>query len=122
MLSVMTGMETTIYYKRNPTGNNGITQISSEIPKEFSLSQNYPNPFNPSTKIRFNIPHSGRSVFSKLIVYDNLGREAATLVNEQLNPGSYEVDFDGSSLTSGVYYYKLTAGDYSSTKKMILIK
>lgn len=101
-----------------------INEIGTEIPKEYFLSQNYPNPFNPQTKIRFNIPPSdavsGRIV--KLEVYDILGREAAILVNEQLNPGIYEVDWNSSNHPSGVYYYKLTAGAYSDTKKMILIK
>ncbi len=106
----------------------GIQPISIEIPNKFSLSQNYPNPFNPSTKIRFDI--SGASVaqtfgttgFSVLSVYDILGREVATLVNEQLKPGTYEVEFDGSNLPSGVYYCKLTTGDFNQSRKMILIK
>ncbi len=102
----------------------GINQLSSEIPDNFSLSQNHPNPFNPVTKIRFDIPKVGndrdRSV--TIIVYDLLGREAVVLVNEELNPGIYEVNFDGSNLPSGVYYYRLNAGSYSQTKKMVLLK
>jgi hypothetical protein len=109
-----------IYYKRDPTGNPfGIKNISSEIPKEFSLFQNYPNPFNPSTTLQFAIP---KTSFVKLNVYDVLGREIATLVDEQLKPGTYEVDFDGTNLTSGVYYYRLTSDDYVETKKMVLTK
>jgi hypothetical protein len=97
----------------------GIQPISSEIPASFSLSQNYPNPFNPNSKIKFQIAKSGDA---KLVVFDMLGREVATIVNENLNPGTYEVDFDGSKLSSGVYFYKLTAGSYSETRKMSLIK
>jgi hypothetical protein len=109
-----------IYYKRNPTGNSiGIINISSEVPDQFSLSQNYPNPFNPSTIIRFKIKDSR---FTTLKVFDILGREVATLVNEQLKPGTYEADWNASNYPSGVYYYKLLATDYTETKKMILIK
>lgn len=108
-----------IYYKRNLTGNIGINVISAEVPYKFSLSQNYPNPFNPSTKIRFDIP---KSEVIKLVVYDFLGREVAIPVNQQLNPGTYEVDFEGSTLTSGVYFYKLETENFTETKKMVLIK
>jgi hypothetical protein len=97
----------------------GIKNISSEVPSEFSLSQNYPNPFNPTTKIKFDVVRVGDV---KIVVYDAMGREVAVLVNESLNPGTYEATFDASQLTSGVYFYKITAGDFSETKKMILIK
>lgn len=103
-------------------GITSIKTLGNESPQEFSLYQNYPNPFNPTTKIRFALPPSARGSFAKLAVYDALGREVVTLVNEQLKPGTYEVDWDGSSYVSGVYYYKLIAGDYIDTKKMILIK
>lgn len=110
-----------IYKTTNGGFPIGIQPISSEIPRVFSLSQNYPNPFNPSTKIRFDI--SGTSSSQTLLtVYDLLGREVAVLVNEKLSPGEYEVDFDGSKYPSGVYYYKLSAGDFTETKKMVLIK
>ncbi len=93
------------------------------LPKEFYLSQNYPNPFNPSTKIKFIIPQSS---FVNLKVYDVLGREVATLLNEEKHPGEYEVEFnpvsDIGNLASGIYFYKLQAGSYSSTKKMIYLK
>ncbi len=109
-----------IYYKQNPTGNPiGIININSELPQSFSLSQNYPNPFNPKTVISFQLAVNS---FASLKVYDLLGREVATLVNEQLQPGTYEVDWDGSGFASGVYYYKLSAGDYTETRKMVLIK
>ncbi|MEO8515063.1 MAG: T9SS type A sorting domain-containing protein [Ignavibacteria bacterium] len=97
----------------------GIQQISSDIPNQFSLSQNYPNPFNPSTKIQFALP---KSTYVQIIVYDELGRELETIVNEQLNAGTYQMDWNAANFPSGVYYYKLTAGSYSDTKKMVLIK
>jgi len=103
----------------------GIQQISSIIPQEFFLSQNYPNPFNPVTQIKFSIPAwkgSGTDRLVKISVYDMLGREAAIIVNEQLTAGIYEVDWDATVLPSGVYFYKLQAGDYSETKKMMLVK
>ena len=108
----------------------GINQISSEVPIEFSLLQNYPNPFNPATTIRFAIPPNVKSEMSnvKIIIYDALGREVQTLVDENLSPGTYEVEFDGSNFPSGVYYYKFEVSDPSTplrvteTKKMVLLK
>lgn len=98
---------------------------NSETPNEFSLYQNYPNPFNPKTKIKFDIPHtpspSGRAGVG-LFIYDILGRKISSLVNGKLQPGTYEVDFDGSSFPSGVYFYRLTAGNFSAVNKMLLIK
>ena len=107
----------------------GIQPISSEVPQHFELNQNYPNPFNPATKIRFNIPtplnppEGGK--FGSLVIlkiYDALGREVIVLVNESLAPGTYETDFDASNLPSGVYFYKLSSGEFTESKKMILIK
>lgn len=98
----------------------------NNIPNEFALYQNYPNPFNPVTKIKFSITGVGRngtsSYNTKLIVYDILGREIKKLVNKQMKPGNYEVQFDASQLASGVYFYRLVSGNYSSTKKMNLLK
>jgi hypothetical protein len=108
-----------IYYKRNPTGNVGIQNINSEIPKEYKLMQNYPNPFNPSTVISFQLLVAGQV---SLKVYDALGREVGTIVNQQLNAGSFNVSWDASQYTTGIYFYRLTAGDYTETKKMLLIK
>ncbi len=109
-----------IYYKRDPTGNLvGITNINSEIPNEFSLSQNYPNPFNPSTNISFDIPKSGDV---SLNVYDQLGKEVKTLSFGFKNAGTYEINFDGSELSTGVYFYRLKAAEFSDIKRMILIK
>ena len=107
------------------SGFTGIDPVNGEIPGNFSLYQNYPNPFNPVTKIRFSIPAGGnmsRPVSSVLTVYDALGKEVQVLVNEQLMPGSYEADFDGSRLSSGIYFYKLTSSVFSEMKKMVLVK
>ena len=99
---------------------------SKSSPKNFQLSQNYPNPFNPSTKIKYSIPNSplpfGKGLGVRLEVYDILGRQVATLVNEKQQPGNYQVTFDGSKLSTGIYFYKLTAGNFIKTKKMILLK
>lgn len=93
--------------------------ISSEVPQDFSLSQNYPNPFNPETKIKFEMANSS---FVKLAVYDITGRELKILVNEQLQAGVYEYGWNAVSLPSGVYFYKLEAGSFIETRKMMLIK
>jgi hypothetical protein len=100
-------------------GATNVEPISIDMPSTYLLQQNYPNPFNPSTTILFSIP---TSEFVTLKVYDVLGREVATLVNENLSAGSYSYNFDAKNLTSGVYLYKLQAGKYSETKKMILTK
>ncbi len=97
----------------------GVTPISGNIPAKFELEQNFPNPFNPSTTIRFNIP---KSSFVTLKVYDILGNEAAFLVNEELTGNSYEIKWDAVNYPSGVYFYKITAGEFTETKKMILVK
>jgi hypothetical protein len=101
----------------------GINNTGEIIPKEYQLFQNHPNPFNPVTKIRFDIPalllYKGGICIK---VFDILGKEIATLVNEALQPGTYEVTFDGSNFPGGIYFYKLTAGKYSETKKMLMIK
>jgi hypothetical protein len=102
----------------------GIKPISSEIPNSFILHQNYPNPFNPVSKIRFDIPFVGqRHAFDlQLVVYDILGREIEMLVNERLSAWIYEVRWNAESFPSGIYYYRLTAGEYTETRKMILIR
>jgi hypothetical protein len=96
-----------------------INQTSSENPEEFLLNQNYPNPFNPGTVISYSLP---KSSFVKLIVYDILGNEVASLVNEKQSVGTYEIGFDGSGLSSGVYFYVLTANGSSVSRKMTLLK
>ena len=96
----------------------GITRENLNI-KTFNLSQNYPNPFNPTTKIEYSIPQTS---FVTLKVYDVLGKEVAALVNEEKSVGNYNLEFYGNQLPSGIYFYKIQAGSYSSVKKMILIK
>ncbi len=103
----------------------GIRPISNHTPDDFSLEQNYPNPFNPSTKIRYQIKDKG---FVRMQIYNSLGKEIETLVNQIQNPGTYEINYDARDLPSGVYYYKLTTGtdgstpNYTETKKMIVLK
>lgn len=111
-------------YINNDTATTGIMQVSNIIPDKFHLYQNYPNPFNPSTKIKFDIPSANSSASSavKLIIYDALGKELSTLVDSNLEPGSYETEFNASSLPSGVYYYKISSGNFISSGKMVLLK
>jgi hypothetical protein len=87
--------------------------------REFSLSQNYPNPFNPTTTIQFTLVDRQSTIVR---VYDILGREVATLVNEMKFPGSYTIRFDGSKLASGTYFYRLQAGSYTQTRKLLLLR
>ena len=102
----------------NNATKDGVEEIAS-VPTEFSIEQNYPNPFNPATTINYSIPTTQYTV---LKIYDITGKEVATLVNENLSPGRYEVKFDGSNFASGVYFYKITAGSFSAVKRMFLIK
>ncbi len=95
------------------------------VPDKFNLSQNYPNPFNPTTTIEYSLPASFEAAGVKRIqlkIYDLLGREVATLVNKNYKPGNYRVGFNASNLTSGIYFYRLTAGKFSITKKMLLLR
>ena len=96
-----------------------ISEYKSDKPRVFSLYQNYPNPFNPATIINYQLPVGSHIT---LKVYDLLGREVATLVNEEKPPGSYEVEFNPTQLSSGIYFYKLHAGNFTATRKMVLIK
>jgi photosystem II stability/assembly factor-like uncharacterized protein len=91
----------------------------SEIPTKFILHQNYPNPFNPTTRIKFGLPNS---VLTKLIIYDILGSEVSVLLNKELEAGYHEVNFDATDLPTGIYFYKIQAGEFIQTKKMVLIK
>ena len=97
----------------------GIKEISSNVPENYNLSQNYPNPFNPTTTIRFSLKETG---LVSLKVYNVIGQLVTTLVNDQKPAGTYEYNFDASSLSSGIYFYTIKAGDFTSTKKMILMK
>lgn len=99
---------------------NGIAS-NNNSPNEFMLWQNYPNPFNPKTVIRYSVPGT-RDGFTTLKIYDVIGSEIETLVNEELKPGEYEVSFDGANFPSGVYFYRLNSDGYSETKKMVLVR
>ena len=123
------------FFRRRAIVFTWVKNVSNNIPDNFELYQNYPNPFNPTTRIKFSIPNGfpigtlpintgqvGNDKVVVLKVYDILGKEIATLVNESLKPGSYEVTFDGSNLPSGIYFYQLRAGDFVETKKLILLK
>lgn len=99
------------------SGDNA--QLFIDVPKEYKLFQNYPNPFNPTTLIKVDIP---KDSYVKLVIYDILGREVTRLIDEQLMAGYYDYEFNASSLSSGIYFYRLIAGDYVSIKKMLIIK
>jgi hypothetical protein len=97
----------------------GVQMINTKVPDKFELYQNYPNPFNPATSIKFSVQKASDV---RMSVFNVLGQEVAVLVNETLQPGAYKVVFNASALASGVYFYKVTAGSFSETKKMVLIK
>jgi predicted acyl esterase len=100
-------------------GNLSSAQDDNMIPKEFNLSQNYPNPFNPTTTIKYSVPVNSNVTIK---IFDMAGREVSTLVNTQAIPGNYSVNFNGQSLSSGIYFYKMTAGSFIDVKKLVLIK
>ena len=104
---------------KSESSTTAIINTISELPSGFRLEQNYPNPFNPSTIITYSIP---RGSFVTLKIYDILGNEIATLVNEEEPAGNYKINFNGNRLSSGVYFYRIQAGDLIATKKLILIK
>lgn len=101
------------------TFTTDVKDITSTLPTAYALEQNFPNPFNPATRINFSIPNEG---FVTLNVYNSIGQQVATLVNESKPAGTYQVDFDGAKLSSGIYFYKITSGNFTETKKMILMK
>jgi len=111
--------------KINPTDTCSYVFVGNigngmNLPTVYKLYNNYPNPFNPSTTIKYDIP---KSAFVKLVIYDILGKEVATLVNEALQPGTYEITFDGSNLASGIYFYQLAINNEQlAVKKMVLLK
>jgi hypothetical protein len=117
--AILAGTANNGIWKRMLSDFIGIRKISSEVPDKYSLEQNYPNPFNPTTSIKYSV---SRSQNIKLVVYDILGKEIKILVNEKQSPGIYEVTFDGSNISSGVYFYKLSVGDFNQIKKMIFEK
>ena len=114
-----------LYYRLKQVDFNGaykyskVVEVNYGIPNKFNLAQNYPNPFNPSTSIKFELPEAS---FVNLTIYNLLGAEVETLVNEKLEPGTYTKNFNAINLTSGIYFYRLTAGNMVVTKKMSLLK
>lgn len=98
---------------------SGINPLGTEIPKEYKMYENYPNPFNPTTKIRFDLPKTSHTSLS---IYDITGKEVEMLVNENLSAGKYELQWNGNGKSSGVYFYKIQANDFTDIKRMILIK
>ncbi len=121
--NLMTGKYSYRLKQIDNNGNFEYFNLNSDavvgVPSKFDLSQNYPNPFNPATKINFDLPKDSKL---SLKLYDMLGREVSTLVNEFRTAGYYTVDFNASSLSSGIYFYRLLAGEFSSVKKMVVVK
>ena len=117
-------VDTTFFLAVSSEPLTGVAPVSDVAPASFKLAQNYPNPFNPTTAIRFSLPSQGRGgVRSVLLqVYDLLGREIATLVNEKKAPGTYAVTWDATGQASGVYLYRLRAGEYVATRKLVLLR
>lgn len=106
-------------YRRGLIEFLGIKQISEQVPAHFTISQNYPNPFNPSTTIKFSLPKSSDV---KFVIYDVMGKEIETLVDEHLDAGTYETNWNASKYSSGVYFYKIETPEFTETKRMVLIK
>ena len=118
-LSVLLSQADSAQIRYNSTTFTDVRQTSRVVPEAFSLAQNYPNPFNPATRIAFQLKNAS---YATLKVYNVLGQQVAVLLNEQLSPGSYSVEFNATNLSSGVYFYKLTAGNFIQTKRMSLIR
>ncbi|HET9130973.1 MAG TPA: T9SS type A sorting domain-containing protein, partial [Terriglobia bacterium] len=97
----------------------GTVTLTTDIPGAYALEQNFPNPFNPTTTISFQLPAASKV---SLKIYDLLGREIQTLVNGEMNPGTHQVSFEASTLASGIYFYRLNAGMYTATRKLVLLK
>jgi len=121
---VVNDIITEVEINADGNGDGGKDGNKNQIPKIFSLSQNYPNPFNPSTIIEYSIPvvETRHALSVQLRIFDILGREVAVLVNEHQKPGYYKINFDASSLSSGIYFYRISAGKFVSVKKMILLR
>jgi Secretion system C-terminal sorting domain len=119
------GLSSKLEYRLKQIDNDGqfkyskVVEVLFNVPAEFSLKQNYPNPFNPTTSIRYSIP---RAEHVTLKIYDVLGKEAASLVDENKEAGSYNITFNASGLASGIYYYRITAGEFTEVKKLMLLK
>jgi hypothetical protein len=108
-----------VILKTTNGGITGVHQTGSNIPDKYSLSQNYPNPFNPVTQIKFDLP---KASMVNITIYNSLGKEIEQVISKELSTGSYSVDWDASLNPSGVYFYKITAGEFSQTRKMVLVK
>jgi hypothetical protein len=106
-----------IYVDYHQIGNPAFAQHT--IPTEYNLAQNYPNPFNPTTTIRYSVPEDG---LVQMKIYDLAGKEVMSLVNENKTAGNYEVKFNGASLASGIYFYRINVGKFVQTKRMVLVK
>jgi hypothetical protein len=115
----LTGGSVNIDYLQLAERISSSVKQTSNLPQAFSLAQNYPNPFNPSTTIDFSL---GKTSNVRLTVYNILGQKLATLVDNQMNAGAYSVQFDARNFASGVYFYRLEAGDFRANKKMLLLK
>ncbi len=113
------GTEANAAWRRDINQIVSIENLSSEIPASFGLEQNYPNPFNPVTRFRYKIDDHR---FVKLSVYDLSGKEVAVLLNGYQNPGTYEAEFDGTTFSSGAYFYRIESEGISETRKLILLK
>jgi hypothetical protein len=112
------GITNSVWVARGCSGAPvGVSNIA--VPVKYELAQNYPNPFNPSTSIRYSVPVKG---FVRLTIYNILGKEMAVLVNDVKEAGNYIIDFNASDLPGGAYFYKLSAGDFTAVRKMVLVK
>lgn len=113
------GVSSSIFFNIENSSVSSYTQTSVEVPKGYYMGQNYPNPFNPVTNIYFSIPKNQNV---RLTITDVLGKEVVKIIDGNINAGTYRADFNGTGLASGVYLYKLETADYSSVKKMTLVK
>jgi hypothetical protein len=118
------GGSSKIYYIDNSlskeSGNsNNVTELTQVIPNEFVLDQNYPNPFNPSTEIRYQLPENGHV---KLEIYDVIGNLVTTLIDQEMNAGYHSINWNASGLSSGIYFYRISSGNFVATKKLMLMK
>jgi Secretion system C-terminal sorting domain len=116
---LIAGMDYNGVWRRLRPGLEGEASQEQEVPREFRLEQNYPNPFNPATKITYSIPEAG---YVSIKIYDMLGHEVAALIDEIKQPGKYSIVWDASGFAGGIYFYKLASEQFTSTKKMVLIK
>jgi type IX secretion system substrate protein len=119
LMELVSIMETAEYWTTYYGLPNEVKDVTTKLPGSLELMQNYPNPFNPTTKIKYTLPKSEKV---KIVIFNSLGQKLKTLLNEQLNAGSHEIEFTANNLPSGIYLYRIQAGDYQEVKKMILLK